>query len=208
MKRHNGVCYIVAAGEKAKLTFVTTKFDYVIAADGGYQYLKESGIMPDLLIGDMDSVTALPDDLEIIKLPADKDDTDTMAAIRIGIAKGYATFHIFCATGGRRGSHTIANIQALVFLARQGKRGFLFSDTGTMTVIHNDTLDLPDRKGYISIFALGESVKATIEGLKYNIQDVALSNDFPIGASNEFVGDTAKITAKNGSLLIVYDESF
>lgn len=207
MKLQNGVCYIVAAGEKTQLTFAPTKFDYVIAADGGYDYIKESGISPDLLIGDMDSIAFVPEGIETVKLQGMKDDTDTMAAIRIGIEKGYETFHIFCATGGRRQSHAVANVQALVFLAKQGKRGFLFSDKGTMTVIHNDTIILSNRKSYISVFAMCEKVKATIEGLRYNIQDVVLSNDFPIGTSNEFIGESAKITAKEGSLLVVYDET-
>lgn len=204
---NRGIFYIVAAGAKTNLAFAPTRADYVVAADGGYHYLKEYGITPDLLIGDMDSITSIPDGIETIQLPAEKDDTDTMASIRIGIKKGYNTFHIFCATGGRRQSHTIANIQALVFLAKQGKRGFLISDTGIMTVIHNDTITLPDSKSYVSVFALDEKVNVTIDGLKYKINDMVLTNDFPIGASNEFIGEEAKITAKNGSLLVIYDEA-
>ena len=75
----------------------------IIAADGGYDHIKKAGIVPDIIIGDMDSlddksktdVSCLHNDIEIYRLPVEKDDTDMLAAIRIGLDKGYKDFIIF-----------------------------------------------------------------------------------------------------------------
>ena len=201
-----GIVYIVASGEKTKLDFIPTPQDLVIAADGGYDYLTEAGIRVDLLVGDMDSIKQIPNNVNRILLCKEKDDTDTLAAVRAGLEKGYREFRIYCATGSRM-SHTYANIQVLEFLAKQKKTGLLISDGNISTVIHNEERIIENGTGYISIFSLSPSTTVTISGLKYNIKDKVLTSDFPIGVSNEFIGKTAKIHAQNGSLLIIYNES-
>jgi thiamine pyrophosphokinase len=201
-----GICYIVAAGEKSKLDFVPTADDLVIAADGGYDYLLDSSLRTDLIVGDMDSVCAKTHkDINIVKLPCEKGDTDTLAAVRIGLERGYKTFKIYCAMGGRF-SHTFANVQTLEFLAKRNARGYIIADNGTTTVIHNDELRLEGCKGYVSVFSLSPETITTIKGLKYEIENTKLVSTFPVGTSNEFTNKAAIITAKNGSLLIVYNE--
>ena len=98
--------------------------DFVIAVDGGLRYLAECGIEPDFLMGDFDSLGEDFADTvakyrgmgkeHFLQLPVVKDDTDTMAAARLGIQRGYKEFLMYGAMGGRL-DHTIANIQTMVW---------------------------------------------------------------------------------------------
>ena len=74
--------------------------DYIICADGGYDIANVCGIIPDLLIGDFDSIRALPQNVKTITLPVEKDVTDTVAAFNEGVKAGFKSFVLFGGTGG------------------------------------------------------------------------------------------------------------
>ena len=109
------ICYVVGAGENYGLDFQPVTGDLVIAVDAGLRYLEEQGIRADLVIGDFDTLKCIPAHPNTIVLSAEKDDTDTLAAVREGIKAGYSIFHIYCGTGGRI-DHTMANLQVLAYL--------------------------------------------------------------------------------------------
>ena len=75
---------------------------FMIAADAGYRLAAALGIRPDLLVGDFDSLEVLPDDVELVRLPAEKDETDTLAAVNLALGAGYDRFLILGAWGGFR----------------------------------------------------------------------------------------------------------
>lgn len=133
----------------------------VLAADGGYRHCQTAGITPDLLLGDFDSLESeRPNDLPTHTFPVEKDDTDTMLAIRYGLEQGYQTFHLYGGTGGRM-DHTLANLQALGFLARHGARGYLYEEHMVFTALCNGSLTLPARaEGIFSLFCLGAEARA------------------------------------------------
>jgi len=110
----NGICYVVGAGENYGLDFQPATGDFVITADAGLCYLEEQGIRADLVIGDFDTLKCVPEHPNTIGLSEEKDDTDTLAAVREGIRAGYTCFHIYCGTGGRI-DHTMANLQVLAY---------------------------------------------------------------------------------------------
>ena len=199
------ICYIIAAGENYGLDFQKNEGDYVIAADAGLKYLHEQGIEPDLIIGDFDSLGERPVHADVILLDEEKDDTDTLAAVREGIARGYDTFYIYCGTGGRF-EHTIANIQTLGFLAKSGKIGFMVDQNSIITVIEDGCINFDDScKGYVSVFSYSDiATGVSIKGLKYELENAALTNIFPIGTSNEFIGKSSTISVKSGALMIVF----
>ena len=120
-----GICYIVGAGENYGLDFKAEKEDFVIAADAGLRCLEERKVVPDLIVGDFDTLQYVPQGENVLKLPAEKDDTDMSIAIKEGIGAGFSVFHIYCGTGGRI-DHTIANLQMLAYLAEREMQGFLF----------------------------------------------------------------------------------
>ena len=201
----NGICYVVGAGENYGLDFQPATGDLVIAADAGLCYLDKQGIRADLVIGDFDTLKCIPQHSNTIVLSAEKDDTDTLAAVREGIKAGYTSFHIYCGTGGRI-DHTMANLQVLAYLSANNMRGFLFDNGTVITAITNDRLCFEKIScGYVSVFSC--SIKAegvTLCGLKYELNNAVLTNTFPIGVSNEFIGRESSITVSNGTLFIVF----
>jgi thiamine pyrophosphokinase len=148
----NKICYIVGAGENYGLDFHPYKDDCVIAVDGGYLYLKESGITPNFIIGDFDSLGETPP-LDAITLPVEKDVTDMLAAIRLGIDNGYDAFYIYGGTGGRL-EHTLANIELLHYLSDNHKKGFLIDRDTVLTTIKDTSIKLKNDRGYVSVFTL------------------------------------------------------
>ena len=201
----NPRCYIVGAGENYGLNFTPEEDDYVIAADAGYKYLLEAGITPDMVVGDFDTLKYVPEHPNIVQLKPEKDITDTWEAVTKGFEKGYKEFHLYACMGGRV-EHSIANFQLLSHIAEEGGRGYLYDDRSILTVIKDSEIEFKARdNGFISVFSLSDtSIGVDISGLKYEIKDAKLTNSFPLGVSNEFIGKPAKISVKNGTLLIVY----
>ena len=203
-----GICYIIAACKDfaGRIEFSPDKKDIVIAADGGYDILTETQIIPDILLGDFDSIENIPEHKEIIKHPSEKDDTDTFLAYKLGFEKGYRNFVILGGIGGRI-DHTIANIRTLSDIAENDGRGFLIGNEAILTVI-KDSIEFPNTlNGYISIFSNEKGTIVTEKGLKYALDNATLSPSTTLGTSNEFVGDRAEVSAKNGSLLVVWYEN-
>ena len=185
-----------------------SKHDMVIAADGGYLYTQRAGIRADVIIGDFDSLGGIPGheagEPHIIRLPKEKDQTDTLAALQYGLERGFSHFCIYGGAGGRL-DHTIANVQCLVFLLKHGARGYLFNDYTVATAIETELKLAPRDDGIISVFAIGGPAGGvSLRGLKYELDDVTLTPDFPLGISNEFIGQSSCISVKQGSLLVIY----
>lgn len=200
----NVICYIIGAGENYGLDFTPSADDFVIAADAGVRYLEQCGITADLVIGDFDSLDDIPAHPNTKVLSPEKDDTDMFAAVREGISAGYSVFYIYCGTGGRI-DHTIANLQVLTYLAQNDMQGFLFGKDDVITAITNRKIAFePIRSGYISVFSHGEKSEGVyLHGLKYELENAVLTNTFPLGVSNEFIGKESSISVINGTLLIV-----
>lgn len=199
------ICYIVGAGENPGLDFTPAREDIVIAADGGYEYLKRAGIFADIVIGDFDSLDDSPGGDCVISLPPQKDDTDMYCAIQEALNRNYRSFIIYGGTGGRL-SHTLANIQLLNYLARNGCRGYLIGQKEILTVIYNGGLEFDSSaEGYISIFAIGgTALGVTLKGLKYPLTNYDMTCLYPIGISNEFTGLPARAEVSDGALLIIF----
>ena len=129
-----GACVIVGAGELEDAVIRRREGDLVIAADGGLKYLERAGIAPDIALGDFDSLGYRPNLPEVIYHPPEKDDTDTMLAVREGFARGFDTFVIYAGLGGRL-DHTVANLQTLAFIAENGGRGYLVGGSAVSTAV-------------------------------------------------------------------------
>ena len=209
-----GRCVIVGGANINNYDFIREKLsadDYIIFCDSGLKHMENLRVQPSLIVGDFDSLLSEKQELlerypkEIIhRLPCEKDDTDTLAAIRLAVETGYERFIIYGGLGGRL-SHTMANIQSLMFLKEHGLHGELVGNGSRIFVIKDESVVLSARKnGYISVFAYGEKANGvTIKNLKYEVEDAELTNAFPIGVSNEFVGKEATVSVKKGALLVV-----
>lgn len=201
----DGTCYIVGAGAFYDRDFVPEAGDLVIAADGGYGTLTARGTDMDLVVGDFDSMGFRPDHPKVVDLPVEKDDTDMMAAIRLGWERGYRTFRLYGGTGGRV-DHTLANLQSLVWLSTRGGRGFLIGEDWTAAAVTDgDMTFAPGHSGFLSVFCQGDRAEGvTLEGLKYPLKDAVLTCDFPLGVSNEFTGVASRVAVGKGTLLVIW----
>jgi thiamine pyrophosphokinase len=196
------VCYIICALPQNH-HFSPAPGDLVIAADGGYAHM--GGIKPDLVVGDFDSLGYVPEDEQVVRHPAEKDDTDTMLAARIGIERGYRTFVLLGGVGGRL-DHTLANIQTLAFLRENGARAALIGESETITLIHNEALRFrAGLSGIISVFSYGSVAYGVYErGLAYALNDATLTDTNPLGVSNAFTGEHAEVRVRDGRLVVLF----
>ena len=176
--------------------------DCVLCADGGWEVAAGMGVTPDLVLGDFDSSTA-PAGAAVERFPVEKDDTDTMLCLKRGLSMGFDDFLIVGGFGGRL-DHTLANLQALLYAKRRGARAAMADGESWATVIEGETLSLPRRPGHLSVFALDGACRGvTIRGAKYEVEDAALTNAFPLGVSNRFAADRAEISVREGALLVL-----
>lgn len=197
-------CLIVSGGDFAPLPSPDAD-TFVIACDRGYAYAARCGIVPNLLVSDFDSYTGPVDPaVPLRRLPTEKDDTDTMSAIRAALAQGCTEGLLCCALGGRL-DHTLANLQSLLFAEEHGLKLRIQSPDAEVHVLRNGRLRLPRRDGFsLSVFALSERCRGvSIRGAKYPLEEVELTNAFPLGVSNEWREDEAEISVCDGALLIV-----
>lgn len=207
-----GKCIVIGAGDLTLGDLKVEEKDYCIAVDGGLSYCGILGVEPDKIIGDFDSVSEqekeavellrgqAPD--RVITLRPEKDDTDMLAALKYGLELGYRDFRIYAATGGRF-DHTLANIQCLLYLKNHDAVGYLVDGSGMIFVLQNEAVHFhKEMEGYLSLFSLGRQAKGVnIQGMKYPLHQYTMSNDYPIGISNEFIGEAATVSVEEGELV-------
>ena len=200
-----GRCVIFCAGGFEQLALPIQKDDYVLAADGGFSHLQKLGLTPNGILGDFDSLGYVPENAQVF--PVEKDDTDSMLAVRKGLELGYKEFILYGALDGPRLDHTIANLQTLLFLESQGAKGTLVGLKYLITTVKDGVLELPKaNEGIVSVFCLGQKAKGvTIRGLKYELENGVLESNFPLGVSNHFVGKEASVAVEDGTLIVMYD---
>lgn len=180
--------------------------DYIIAADGGQNRAREFGLQPDCVIGDFDSTTLNEDfDCLYITYPAEKDLTDTEAALTHALEKGCRNVILLGGMGGRL-DHTMGNIGLLdkyysaldhmEFIDGKNKMELL-KDSGR-------TLKRDARYKYFGLVSLNaEASGIDIRGAKYELTGASLERASTLGVSNEFSEDTVEIYVREGTLLIV-----
>ena len=201
-----GSCVIFCAGGFDALARPLGAEDYVIAADGGLRHTQALGIVPAEILGDFDSLGYVPEGATVY--PVEKDDTDAMLAVRLGLRRGCDEFLLYGSLDGPRLDHTVANFQTLQYLADHGAVGYLIGNTTMVTVVKNGKITFPAGcSGTISVFCMGpDAVGVTETGLFYGIEDGVFTSGFPLGVSNHFTGKKAEISVKNGSLLVLWEK--
>lgn len=200
-----GKCIIFCAGGFDGLLEPITPNDLVIAADGGVRHTQNLGVQPGVILGDFDSLGYIPEDSKVF--PCEKDDTDAMLAVRCGLEKGFREFMIYGGVEGPRLEHTVANFQTLQYLAEHGARGHLIGQSQIVSVLAPDQMIFSDSaKGYLSVFCLGQDASGiSLEGLHYTMRNGTLTAGFPLGVSNRFIGEEARVCVKSGCLLLIWD---
>ena len=196
--------FVIIIGGECKTSGIPRDiFDgaFIIAADSGYDTAKKLGVIPHLLVGDMDSISEVPSDVEIYRVKAEKDDTDTMLAISIARSRG-ADEIILVGGGGGRLDHLLSNIFMLEALADEGIRHRMYDGTNEAFVLSDGEVTLKKRGGYFGIIALEDSV-VTATGCKYPLNAAPLKRTLPYAVSNEVTGSEAMIKVRGKVVVIV-----
>ncbi|MDR1101975.1 MAG: thiamine diphosphokinase [Clostridiales bacterium] len=179
--------------------------DLVICADGGFDNAISFGLAPNIVIGDMDSIrSTVPENIEIIKFPRDKNKTDTHLCVDHAISLGAGEI-VLLGTQGGRVDHAIANIMLLRYIAEKGVEGMILAaDSRTCLLASGETRISRGDSRFISIVPISRVCKGvTVLGAKYELRDVDLEAGDTIGISNEFLVLDVKVSVKEGELLII-----
>lgn len=184
---------IVGGGSKSTLP---KDLDY-IACDHGYDTLMEQGIVPIILIGDLDSIVHQEYVCPVKKLNAMKDQTDLEESIEYAINQGFHPIYVYGATGGRL-DHFYSS---LVLLQRfQDKEIILCDDDHRIRLIKDSSYLVSNHNQYVSIFALRPSL-LTLKGFLYPLDEFALQPNNPLITSNELVDQQGEIKIIGEALL-------
>lgn len=180
--------------------------DYIIAADGGQNRAREFGLQPDCVIGDFDSTTLNEGfDCIYITYPAEKDLTDTEAALTHALEKGCRNVILLGGMGGRL-DHTMGNIGLLDKYYNSFDHMEFIDGKNRMELLKNSgrTLKRDARYKYFGLVSLNaEASGIDIRGAKYELTVASLERASTLGVSNEFSEDTVEIYVREGTLLIV-----
>lgn len=205
-----GKCKIIAPLYRGEMREWLEKKDgdLLICADGGYDAAVKHGLVPDLVIGDFDS---MPYDhvqgCESIRLPVHKDDTDMVVCLEEGRRRGYTSFRIAGCLGGRL-DHTFSNLQCLYDCALRGEEAWMCDGQNMVTILLPGRYTFPRREGCkFSLLSYTPQVKGVkLRGTVWELTDAELSNRYPLGVSNEIAGERAELSFEEGALIVLYSK--
>lgn len=203
-------CVIIGGGdcsaEILKSNILTD--DFIICADSGFDIATECGYTPDLLIGDFDSIKVIPENMNRITLPVEKDVTDTVAAFNEGVERGFKNFVMLGGTGGRF-EHTFANISLMANASKSGITFEIVDSKHIFRSITNSLIKIMRKENQqVSVFAFGDrAFGVTLKGFHYPLWDNTLDPfNGALGTSNDIVEDFGEISVSKGTLIIIETE--
>ena len=187
------VCSIFAGGELGRVS--KPQNGLVICADSGYEHAVTLGVKPDIIVGDFDSYEGeLPSGVEIHRTVPEKDDTDTLMAIKTAIERGCDRIYLYGALGGARFDHAFANLQTMLYAREHGAE---------LILLGNERICLQGT-GTAVYFAITETVRIrSFRGVKYPLEGYEMHPSFPIGVSNEILDEFAFLEIESGIALII-----
>ncbi len=188
---------------------ITDQADFIICLDGGWDIASEENILPDLIMGDMDSLIGkLPENVPIEQFKPEKDYTDLELALKKSIDLNGRNITIVGGIGGRL-DHTIANIQLLSQYTDDFDSLTMLDGSNKCFVMNkeqkNSMILKAETDSYFSVFSLSEKCEGlTIINAKYPLTDYTLPRTGSLCVSNEFINERdAIISVENGTLLVV-----
>ena len=180
--------------------------DFFLFCDSGLRHVEGLNAVPDLIVGDFDSHANPNLPVETIVLPCEKDDTDTVFAVKTAVQRGFCDFLLLGVIGGRL-DHTLANVSALLRLHHQGKSAVAVDDFSEMEIVSENAVQIPAHFPFFSLLNIsGTAEGVTIKNAKYPLENAAIQCDYQYGVSNEVLpGKTAEVTVAKGELLLIKD---
>lgn len=189
-------------------------YDIIIAIDGGLKAAENLDIIPDIVVGDFDTIDsgtlnkyAGMKEVEVIRLNPEKDLTDTQSAIERALSLGADYIEIIGGTGTRL-DHTIANIHTLQMMLGRCSEAVITNENNRIRIIEDKyVIKRQEQYGkYVSFLPLTEKVQGiTLEGFKYPLKDYEfnIKTTLSLGVSNEIIEDEATVSLKSGRLIMI-----
>jgi len=180
--------------------------DFIVFCDSGLKHLKGLGVSPNLIVGDFDSHENPNLDVETIVLPCEKDDTDTVYAVKEAIKRGFDEFLLIGVIGGRL-DHTLGNVSILLHLESLGKKGKIIDDYSEMEIVSKEPAFIDDSYAFFSLLNITGTAKGvTIRNAKYPLDNAEITCEYQYAVSNEVIsGKIAEAFVQNGKALLIKD---
>jgi len=188
--------------------FENSNIEYVICADGGLEKAENLKLVPNVIIGDMDSVNKvvlkkyLDMKIELVKYPAEKNYTDMELAIEYALEKGFKDIILIGATGSRL-DHTFANILLIEAYYKKGIRVKIIDNNNIIQLITN-SMEIQNKRNYFaSIVPITEFIEGlTLKGFKYPLNNVIVNRGSTLCISNQIISEKGIITLNKGTALL------
>ena len=186
------------------------KYELIIAVDGGANHLYKMGIMPNYILGDLDSIDEeirkYYESSEVVfkKFPTKKDETDAELAVWLVEEEGLLGIDIYGALGGRI-DHELANIQLLYYILERGMYPRIISENEEIYILKNDEMNLKGNIGdNVSIIPImGDARGITLANMEYSVEELDLKYSITRGISNVMEAEEAFINVRDGCMLVV-----
>lgn len=200
-------CVIVGGADITNYEYIRDQLrpdDFIIFCDCGLRHLQQLRAEPDLIVGDFDSHENPHLDVETIVLPREKDDTDTVFAVKEAVRRGFDNFLLIGVVGARL-DHTLGNVSILLYLDSIGSKGRIIDDYSEMEIVSGSTAFIDDSWEFFSLLNITGCARGiTITGAKYPLDDGEITCDYQYGISNEVIpGERAAVTLREGRLLLI-----
>jgi thiamine pyrophosphokinase len=207
---------IVTGGERPEKGLLKEKAgsaSMIIAADRGAGYCLNAGIIPDMVVGDMDSLTAEVQDeliskkVEIRRYDCRKDMTDTQIAVDAAMEKKADEIEILGGIGSRF-DHSLANVHLLLRAMKQGVEAKIITGLHEIFLIKGKAFIMNEAGAIISFLPLGHHAKGiTFKGFEYEADRIDMDMSFPLGVSNVICSDSAEVIVTDGILIAIITRS-
>lgn len=202
-------CVIVGGADIGNYAYIRealTADDYVVFCDSGLRHMEQLRARPSLIVGDFDSHENPHLDAETIVLPCEKDDTDTVYAVKEAVRRGFDTFLLVGVVGGRL-DHTLGNVSILLYLDAIGKKGVIIDDYSEMEIVSSAPVHISDAYAFFSLLNITGCARGiSIQNAKYPLENGEITCEYQYGVSNEVLpGKTATVSLREGKLLLIKD---
>ena len=185
-------------------------YELIIAVDGGANHLYRLGIMPNYILGDLDSIDDdirsyyEASDVVFKKFPTKKDETDAELAVWMVEEEGLLGIDIYTALGGRI-DHELANIQLLYYILDRGMYPRIISEREEIYILRNEEMNLKGSIGdIVSIIPVkGDARGITLANMEYSVEELDLKYSVTRGISNVMLAEDAYINVRDGCILVI-----
>ncbi len=200
-------CVVVGGANIFDVLYIKAELrpdDWFVFCDSGLRHRDILGVEPNLIVGDFDSHDRIETKIETIVLPREKDDTDTVFAVKTALQRGFDDFILIGVVGARL-DHTLGNIGILNMLFTKGRRAKIIDDYSEMLIVGKNGEDIDSSYQFFSLLNVtGIARNVSITNAKYLLENGEITSDYQYGISNEVLPNkVAHVSVGEGRALLI-----